>query len=130
LLITQIDADILAEKSDSEPWSTVSPKVATIIGQPVEIVQKIVGDALAADAGSRYAKLQTGLSTQQYRALMDLDQPYLDCLQHPSRTYPDGAVAGNLVGFMGVDGEPLAGIEQSWNDCLSATDGSMTFEKG
>jgi cell division protein FtsI (penicillin-binding protein 3) len=130
LLITQIDADILAETSSADPWSTVSPKIAAITGQSVEDVQKIVGDALASDAGSRYAKLKAGLSTEQYRALADLGQPYLVCLQHPARTYPDGAVAGNLVGFMGVDGEPLAGIEQSQNDCLTATDGSMTYEKG
>ncbi|MET0673500.1 MAG: penicillin-binding protein 2 [Microbacterium pygmaeum] len=130
LLITQIDADILAEKSTAEPWSTVSPKIAAITGQAVQDVQKIVGDALATDSGSRYAMLARGLTTEQYRALADLDHPYLVCVQHPARTYPDGAVGGNLVGFMGVDGEPLAGLEESQNDCLTSTNGSMTFEKG
>jgi cell division protein FtsI (penicillin-binding protein 3) len=44
--------------------------------------------------------------------------------------YPDGAVAGNLVGYMGLDGEPLGGLEQTQDSCLAATNGSMTYEKG
>ena len=130
LLITQIDEDVVAGTSDADPWSVVSPKIAAITGQSVPDVQKIVGDALAADSASRFAELRNGLSTQQYRDLADLDVAYLVCLQHPSRAYPDGAVGGNLVGFMGVDGEPLAGLEQSHNDCLTATDGTLTFQKG
>ena len=39
-------------------------------------------------------------------------------------------MAGNLVGFMGTDGEPLAGIEKSQNDCLLATNGAVSFQKG
>ena len=130
LLITQVDEDVVAEISDADPWSVVSPKIAAITGQSVQDVQKIVGDALAIDSASQFAKLRNGLSTQQYRGLADLGVAYLACLPHPSRAYPGGAVAGNLVGFMGVDGEPLAGIEQSHNDCLTATDGMLTYQKG
>ena len=65
-----------------------------------------------------------------YRALADLGAPYLVCVQHPARTYPDGAVAGNLVGFMGTDGEPLEGLEMSQDSCLTATNGSVDYQKG
>jgi cell division protein FtsI (penicillin-binding protein 3) len=47
----------------------------------------------------------------------------------PTRTYPRGAVGGNLVGFMGTDG-PLAGIELSKDSCLAATNGVLTYAKG
>ena len=130
LLLTQIDADIANDKSTADPWSEVSADIATITGQTPEDVRKIVTDALAENAESRYAKLERGLSTGQYRELADIGAPYLVCLQHPARTYPDGAVAGNLVGFLGVDGEALAGIEKSQNDCLRAENGSLTFQKG
>lgn len=130
LLVTQIDELIENRKSSLDPWAVVSARIAGITGQTPEDVQKIVADALAADPGSRYALLTRGLDTGQYRDLADVGVPYLVCVQRPARTYPDGAVAGNLVGFMGIDGDPLAGIEKSENDCLSATDGALSFQQG
>ncbi|WP_334170512.1 peptidoglycan D,D-transpeptidase FtsI family protein [Sinomonas sp.] len=46
------------------------------------------------------------------------------------RVYPQGAVGGNLVGFVGSDGTGLAGIEQTQNSLLSGTDGKRTYEIG
>ncbi|WP_347978847.1 penicillin-binding protein 2 [Microbacterium sp. ProA8] len=130
LLLTQTDADVLAKKSKSRLWADVSNDVAEITGQTPEEVRTIVGTALAEDPGTRYAKLQNGVSTEQFRALADLKMPYITCNSHPARAYPDGAVAGNLVGFMGTDGEALEGFEQSQNDCLAATNGERLYERG
>ncbi|HTH07477.1 MAG TPA: penicillin-binding transpeptidase domain-containing protein, partial [Ilumatobacteraceae bacterium] len=112
------------------PWKDVAAEIAAVTGQTADDVQKIVADALAENADSQFAYLKRGLTTEQYRALVDIGAPYLTFDAHPARTYPDGAVAGNLVGFMGMDGDPLAGIEQSQNDCLLATDGTLSFQKG
>ena len=130
LLITQIDADIAAKKSTASGWWEVSPKVAAIIGKSAEDVQKIVDDALVENSETRYARLINGISTEKYRALIDLGQPYIACMQHPARAYPDGAVGGNLVGFTGVDGEGLGGLELSQTSCLEATNGTLAYEKG
>lgn len=130
LLITQVDEQILDEKSTRDPWSKVSVEIATITTQTPEEVQKIVGDAIAKNAASQYALLKRGLSTEQYRALADLNMPYIACDPHPARTYPDGAVAGNLVGFMGIDGDALAGLEKTQDQCLSSKEGSLSFQKG
>jgi cell division protein FtsI (penicillin-binding protein 3) len=46
------------------------------------------------------------------------------------RVYPNGAVAGNLVGFVGSDGSALAGLEQTQNDVLKGQDGSREYEIG
>jgi len=130
LLITQIDQDIAAEKSRAEPWQEVSADIAAITGQPVEDVHEIVADALAENANSRYALLIRGMSTQQYRELADIGAPYLRCFQHPARSYPDGAVAGNLVGFMGTDAVPLEGLELTEDSCLEATNGTLDYQQG
>ncbi|WP_349427746.1 penicillin-binding protein 2 [Microbacterium sp. LWS13-1.2] len=130
LLITQTDADVLEEKSESRLWADVSNDVAEITGQTPEDVRAIVGTALADDPDTQYAELKNGVSTEQFRALADLKMPYITCVSHPARAYPDGAVAGNLVGFMGTDGEALEGLELSQNDCLAATDGERLYERG
>lgn len=130
LLITQIDALVLEEKSEARLWADVSEDVADITGQTPEEVRDIVAKALAENPDSQYAQLKKGVSTEQYRELADLKTPYIACLPHPARAYPDGAVAGNLVGFVGTDGDPLESLERSQDDCLAATDGKRTYERG
>jgi cell division protein FtsI (penicillin-binding protein 3) len=130
LLITQIDAAVLAGKSKERLWADVSDDVAEITGQTPEEVRGIVATALADNPDTEFAYLKKSVSTETFRALADLKVPYLTCLQHPARTYPDGAVAGNLIGFVGTDGEPLESLEASQNACLAATNGTRSWEKG
>lgn len=129
-LIKQIDADVLAGDSDDRLWADVSEDVADITGQTPEEVRGIVAAALEEDPDSQFAYLKKSVSTEQFRALADLDAPYIACSPHPARAYPDGAVAGNLVGFTGVDGDALEGLEKSQDDCLSAADGERSYQRG
>ncbi|MDY0909998.1 penicillin-binding protein 2 [Microbacterium sp. CFBP9034] len=130
LLVTQIDDEIEAGKSQATPWSEVSEDAAEITGQTPDEVRAIVTDALADDPASRFAYLKKRVDTEDYRALADLGVPYIVCRQHPARSYPDGAVAGNLVGFVGTDGQPQEGLEKSYDDCLAATNGALAYERG
>ncbi|MEV7694529.1 penicillin-binding protein 2 [Microbacterium sp. NPDC089189] len=111
-------------------WPVIAGEIAAITGQTSEQVQQIVADALATNPSSQYALLTKGLSTEKYRALADLRLPYLTMTPHPARTYPDGAVAGNLVGFVGSDGEPLEGLESAQESCLAPTDGERSYQRG
>jgi cell division protein FtsI (penicillin-binding protein 3) len=84
---------------------------------------------LAADPKSQFMYITKGIDSTQYDALNALKIPWLVMTAHPARTYPDGSVAGNLVGFIGTDG-PQAGLELKENTCLAGTDGSSTYERG
>lgn len=51
------------------------------------------------------------------------------------RIYPNGAIAGNVIGFMGGSAEGpgktgLAGLELYFNEELTGTPGSITYERG
>ncbi len=46
------------------------------------------------------------------------------------RSYPDGALAANLLGFVGVDGKGLAGLEYTYDKQLSGENGRRTYEIG
>jgi cell division protein FtsI (penicillin-binding protein 3) len=111
-------------------WTELAAQMAQVTGQDAAQVEAIVSDALAENAESRFAYLQRGITTEQRLALQDLGIPYLTFVPHPARTYPDGAVAGNLVGFVGSDGAALAGVELAENDCLAYTDGLRTYQRG
>ncbi|CAI7571591.1 unnamed protein product, partial [Penicillium discolor] len=47
-----------------------------------------------------------------------------------TRVYPNGAVAGNVLGFLDNTGEAKAGIEQLEESCLAPVDGEKTYRKG
>lgn len=46
------------------------------------------------------------------------------------RTYPAHDVAANLLGFLGADGKPLAGLELAFDKQLAGKDGHETYEVG
>lgn len=112
------------------PWAEAAVEIGAVTGQAPEAIQAIVAAAIAENADTQWAQLARGLTTEQYRTLADLGIPYLSFDPHPARTYPDGAVGGNLVGYMSSDGEALGGLEQSQDSCLASDDGKLTFQKG
>jgi cell division protein FtsI (penicillin-binding protein 3) len=62
--------------------------------------------------------------------VMDLGLPGIYAQPTSQRVYPLGAVGGSIVGFLGSDGAPLAGVEQTLNDQLTGTDGQRTYQRG
>ncbi|MCH1868273.1 penicillin-binding protein 2 [Nocardioides sp. CFH 31398] len=48
----------------------------------------------------------------------------------PVRDYPAKDVAANLVGFMGAEGEPRAGLELTFEPMLHGTDGEARYSTG
>jgi len=85
--------------------------------------QGAVYQALTKDPKSDFAYVAKGVDTATLRAVRKLSIPGIWDQRHPARTYPDGAVAGNLVGFVGTDG-PQVGLEKTENKCLASTNGS------
>lgn len=104
---------------------TALQAVATASGGTVDSMRK----AIAANPKSDFAYLVKGLDVAHYEAVMALDVPWIYKEQQSARVYPEGASAGNLTGFMGTDGAQ-AGLEYAYNQCLSGTNGSETYERG
>ncbi len=105
-------------------------EIGSITGQSAEEIGAIVDDALAADPKSDFAYVKRGIDLTTLNALKELDIPWMTFDTNPQRVYPNGAVAGSIVGFVGSDGAPQAGIEFSQNECLVGIDGSETYEMG
>lgn len=134
----EVDADPLTAKQLATPakgqkaidLNAQYKKIGEITGQDPSDVQNIVENALRANAKSRWARVAQHLTLDQLNKLKALKVPWLSFVTTPTRVYPDGSVAGNLVGFVGQDGTPLAGLEYGDNPCLKATNGESTYERG
>ena len=87
-----------------------------------ELVMKLEGD-------SEYSNLAKTVNAEIYNAIRDMNVPWVFFDQFEDRLYPMGAVAGNILGFVGNDGTPLAGLERQYNTCLAGVDGQETYER-
>lgn len=82
--------------------------------------------ALTEDPDAQWALLVKGVKLDVFQAVSALHIPWVYSEPQPARSYPNGAIAGNLVGLMGTDG-PLSGTEFQWNDCLASANGSISY---
>ena len=81
------------------------------------------------NAKSNYSMVTKSVDLATRHAIEKLKIPGIFFQFHPQRNYPNGAVAGNLTGYMNTMG-PGGGLEVAANKCLASTDGSTTYERG
>ncbi|WP_121368259.1 peptidoglycan D,D-transpeptidase FtsI family protein [Frondihabitans australicus] len=112
------------KKSEKVTVEQAMISLAKITGTPA----KTLLSRITANPKSQYALLASSVDVSAYDSITALKIPYVYLERHTARTYPDGAVAGNLVGFTGDSGAQ-AGLELKENSCLAGTDGSETYER-
>ena len=107
-----------------ESVESIATELARILELDVaELFPKLMGT-------SHYVNLKKRVDAETHRQIVELGIPWIFSDAHQNRLYPNGAVAGNLIGFVGTDGDALAGIERQFNACLAGVDGKESFEKG
>jgi len=84
--------------------------------------------AVKTDPKSNFTFLSKSRTLDVLLKVQALKIPWVYSQLRPSRTYPNGAVAGNLVGFIGTDG-PQAGLELAQNQCVASKNGTSVFER-
>lgn len=105
-------------------------EIGAITGQTGDDILAIISKALAADPKSDFAYVAKKVNVDALRAIKDLHIPWIYPRSNASRVYPNGAVAGNLVGFVSSEGKAQAGLEVGQDSCLASTNGVETYEKG
>ena len=118
------DGDVLVTLAQA------TAEVGALTGQTGDEIRRIITDALAADKNSDYAVVARSVDVSVFRAIDELGIPWMYAEKNPGRVYPDGAVAGNLLGFVSSAGEAQAGIELGQDACLASSNGTETYEKG
>ncbi len=116
----------LYESKDGGPGGLdgAAADIAAITGQtPAEV-------RTALDGERRFAYVVKGVTPQVWRDVQALGVTGVLSEKTSARSYPAGAVAGNLIGFTGAEGKGLAGLEMSMESALAGKDGYRHYERG
>ena len=79
--------------------------------------------------GRRFLWIARRLDAEQGDKIMALNLPGLESRKEPKRYYPNGSLAAHVLGFVGLDGKGLAGLEQSYNTKVAGEPGKLFLEK-
>ncbi|MCA9329306.1 penicillin-binding protein 2 [Candidatus Saccharibacteria bacterium] len=98
-------------------------EVATLIQQIIGGSQSEIEDKLKLD--TRYSVIAKRLSKDQKEALDKLDLVGVGTREDPIRTYPQGDLAAQLLGFVDNEGVGKYGLEQALNKQLQGKPGQL-----
>jgi len=102
-------------------------RVARTIAPMLELDPEWVADRLRRDAHFVYLARQIDL--QLGEEIMALQLPGIGMLTEPRRVYPSGGLAAQVIGFTGIDGDALQGLEARHDDLLRGRAGTLRFER-
>ena len=115
-----------------------APEVARALGVPLPAVQAAMDDRnqwreSAAGDGTRQAVRWVVLAKEvdegRKRAVDALRIKALYCDEKFHRTYPQGALAAHVIGYVNQEGIPVSGVEKSFDSLLRGQDGWVESER-
>ena len=83
----------------------------------------------AQDAKKRFVWVARRLDADQANKLTALNLPGVQSVLEPKRYYPNGSLAAHVLGYVGLDGDGLGGLERSFNEKISGEPGKLFVEK-
>jgi len=108
---------LFALTSRVEDRDALAARLAPILGEaPREISRRL-------DSPKRFVFVKRRLSPDVVESVRQLDMPALGFVDESMRLYPNRELAAQAVGFEGMDGKGLAGVEQSWDRTLAGVAG-------
>ncbi|HKO59653.1 MAG TPA: penicillin-binding protein [Pyrinomonadaceae bacterium] len=114
------------EQTTSEIACT-SSALASVLGQDAnQLFTKITE---ARKSGSRFIWLARRLPPDQATQIESMDLTGVHMRKEPKRFYPNGPLAASILGFVGLDGNGLAGVEQVYNERISGEPGKLFIQR-
>jgi cell division protein FtsI (penicillin-binding protein 3) len=102
---------------------TVSTRLGSILGMNAK------GIASEMAPGKRFVWVARKISDAQAQAIRAEMLPGVYLESENSRQYPQGHMAGQLLGFLNMDGQGIEGLEKSFNDLLMPSSTKYTVQK-
>ena len=117
LAISSKAESLYALTSRIEDRDRLAARLAPLLGEPA----REIGRRL--DSPRRFVFVKRRLPPDVAESVRALDEPALGFVEESLRLYPNRELAAHVIGFEGVDGKGLAGVEQSWDPTLAGEEG-------
>jgi cell division protein FtsI (penicillin-binding protein 3) len=125
VLATSVEAyDITADQTEIDDPGQVAAKLAPVLGLGVTAVKRTL------TGKHRFVYVSRAVTPQVRSAVRSLNLGGILDQRTTKRTYPSGNVASNVIGFAGLDGDGLGGVELADQRTLAGVAGSSTFQRG
>jgi cell division protein FtsI (penicillin-binding protein 3) len=110
---------IFAVPDKVEDVDAESRTLAALLGEPAREIR----ERLASDRSFVWIARKVKDSTAA--AVRGRNLPGIDFLPEARRYYPNGTLAANVLGYVGLDGRGLAGLEYEYDGLVRGRDGEM-----
>ena len=127
IVVNQKQIPSFAAKVDGTAYSGAAG-AAQLLAPVLGVNAAELGAKLDGDAGYKY--VAKGVLPEVWQAVRELRINGISGEQVAERTYPNGNLAGNVLGWVNGEGVGAQGIEAMLNDELTGTPGSTTYERG
>ncbi len=101
--------------------------LSSLLGLDKKIVFNQITEAR--NAGRRFLWIARRIAPDKAQVLESLELAGVHTRKEPKRFYPNGSLAANVLGFVGLDGNGLAGVEQVYNEKITGEPGKLFLEK-
>src|ERR1041385_6773624 len=115
------------EGLDATTLDHSAQQVAKILNLKQSDVAKEFRDAL--DEKRRFIWIARRLDADVAAKITALNLPGINTRLEPKRFYPNGSLGAHVLGYVGLDGQGLGGVEQSYNEKISGEPGQLFQEK-
>jgi len=117
LAVSSKAESLYALTSRIEDKDAVAQRLAPILGDTAREIAKRL------DSSKRFVFVKRRLPPDTVEAVRNLDESALGFVDESMRLYPNRELAAQIIGFEGMDGKGLAGVEQAWDAHLAGTEG-------
>jgi len=105
---------------DPEPLSRALAQILSL--RVADVRQKLVSE-------KPFVWLKRQVSSAEAEKIQTLNADGIGMFYEPNRHYPQGQLAGQLIGFVGRDSEGLEGLELKYNEYIRGETGSSVTER-
>lgn len=130
-LARSIDLDSIfvapEELEEPEAIACTASALATVLNLNYEALSKQLLEAH--QEGKRFVWIKRRVSPEQAEQLRALNLPGVHWREEPKRYYPNGSMAAHILGFVGLDGIGLGGIEQVFDEKIAGDPGRIFLER-
>jgi cell division protein FtsI (penicillin-binding protein 3) len=106
---------------------STSQSLASLLGLDQKSLLNQISEARS--SGRRFLWIARRIAPEKATLLEKMELAGVHTRKEPKRFYPNGSLAANVLGFVGLDGNGLAGIEQVYNEKIIGEPGKIFIEK-